>query len=195
MPKQVSGDPRKRAKLAAEQKTGHQHKEAFALMKYRADDHHLEEVLWNSRDGVTPFVLSMKDGSPGTHIDWRSDQYAPDHMPQVGDRIFIDLTVARAHEIAVEQAQVTWDKPTRVDLSYSVKDAFESPEAFAAMLLEGLLQEVERGAPDVVEVTEEMAQLRGWTQRLMKKGDRIAFQWPKTAIEPLDADPNKDVGF
>jgi hypothetical protein len=204
MPKQVSGDPRKRAKLAAEKKAKHQHQEAFALMKYRADDRHLEEILWNSRDGVTPFTLSMRDGSSGTHVDWRNDEYAPDHQPQIGDRIFVDLTVARAHEIATRQAQAIWDKPARADLSYSVKEQFESPEAFAAMLLEGLLQEIERGAPDVVEVTEEMAQLRGWVQRPPRES-AILFQGSpktgKTTIEPLDArtlldaDPNKDVGF
>jgi len=34
---------------------GHRHVEAFCLMHYACDCGH-HEVIWNSRDGVTPFT-------------------------------------------------------------------------------------------------------------------------------------------
>lgn len=41
----------------------HLHKEAFCLMLYRGVESGEEEWLWNSRDGVTPFIIwSAKDG-------------------------------------------------------------------------------------------------------------------------------------
>lgn len=161
MPKRQSGNPAKR--VVQKPKVEHRHAEAFCLMKYRAEDRHLEEVLWNSRDGVTPFMLTMRDGSYGSHVDWRNDQYAPDHRPQVGDRIFIDLTEQRAHEVVTEIADKIWNGPREADLSYDPEEVYGSYEALRASLLEGLLDEVRRGAPDVVEVTEEYARARGWS--------------------------------
>jgi hypothetical protein len=35
-----------------------------------------------------------------SHADWHLDEYAPNHKPVAGQRIWIDLTVARAEEIA-----------------------------------------------------------------------------------------------
>ena len=68
------------------------HAEAFCLMKYRSDDGTEEEVIWNSRDGVTPFVVPSKSGKPMTHVDWKLDEYRPNFKPQPGDRYFVDAT-------------------------------------------------------------------------------------------------------
>lgn len=163
VPKNESGNPAKRAAARREQsERPHRHAEAFCLMRYQADDRRSEEILFNSRDGVTPFTLTMRDGSYGQHVDWRNDQYAPDHQPQVGDRIFVDLTEDRAHELAGRQALRIWNGPVDADLSYNPKTAYRTIEQLQAHLLEGLLVEVDRGGPDVVEVTEEMARARGW---------------------------------
>lgn len=160
MPKQQSGNPAKRA--ARQPNRQHQHGEAYHLMKYRADHRQLEEIIYNSRDGVTPFVITMRDGTPGTHVDWRGDVYAPDHQPAVGERIFIDLTEGRAREIATEQADKLWAGPVDTELSYHPRAVYGSHEALRNSLLTGLLDEVQRGAPDIVEVTAEYAEARGW---------------------------------
>jgi len=162
VPKNESGNPAKRAAAAVQHQPTYRHGEAFCLMTYRADDRHLEEVIWNSRDGVTPFVVNMKDGSPGTHVDWRNDRCVPDHKPAVGDRIFVDLTEQRAHEIAAQQARRIWDAPVDADLSYDPKGVYGRVERLADRILEGLLAEVDRGGPDVIEVTDELARQRGW---------------------------------
>lgn len=76
------------------------HAEAFCLMTYREDRGTEEEVIWNSRDGVTPFVITLRSGKTATHVDWRNDRCVPDYQPPIGSRIFIDLTPERAREIA-----------------------------------------------------------------------------------------------
>jgi hypothetical protein len=80
----------------------HNHGEAFALMTYRCDAGCHTEVIWNSRDGVTPFIVRSRDGQHQMqHVDWRRrDIYAPDHKPQPGDRIFVGTTKERAREHA-----------------------------------------------------------------------------------------------
>jgi hypothetical protein len=40
---------------------GDQHKEAFALMLYRGEKPGRVETMWNTRDGVTPFIISSAD--------------------------------------------------------------------------------------------------------------------------------------
>jgi hypothetical protein len=65
--------------------TKHNHGEAFALMTYRCDAGCHTEVIWNSRDGVTPFIVRSRDGQ---------------HQMQPGDRIFVGTTKERAREHA-----------------------------------------------------------------------------------------------
>jgi len=69
-------------------------------MKYRSDDKTEEEIIWNSRDGLTPMVITMKSGKSGTHVDWFHDKCVPDYVPKPGERIFIDLTMEKALEYA-----------------------------------------------------------------------------------------------
>lgn len=68
------------------------HKEAFCLMKYQTKDTFLTETLWNSRDGVTPFIISSTDGREMSHIDWARDRCQPDFHPPKGMRVFVDAT-------------------------------------------------------------------------------------------------------
>jgi len=44
----------------------YRHAGAFCLMTYRADDGTEEEQVWNSRDGVTPFVITLRSGKAAT---------------------------------------------------------------------------------------------------------------------------------
>ena len=69
--------------------THFKHAEAFCLMKYRSEDGTEEEILWNSRDGVTPFMLRSKSGKMMLHVDWKQDEYRPDFKPKPGDRYYV----------------------------------------------------------------------------------------------------------
>ena len=73
---------------------GFKHKEAFALMKYQNDDGHVM-WCWNSRDGITPFGITVPasiDQAASTyhHVDWYEDAFMPNFVPPVGMRIFTD---------------------------------------------------------------------------------------------------------
>lgn len=71
------------------------HTEAFCLMTYASEDRTIIEVLWNSRDGVTPFcILNAVGGQVELqHVNWRQDSYLRYNVPDVGSRVFIDATI------------------------------------------------------------------------------------------------------
>jgi hypothetical protein len=75
------------------------HCEAFALMWYACKCGHRERI-WNSRDGVTPYGIGCPScGEIAHHVDWKSDEAAPDHKPHRWQRIFRDGTPADAVQI------------------------------------------------------------------------------------------------
>lgn len=112
-------------------------------MKYQTDDCSEYEIIWNSRDGVTPFTIALRSGKFATHVDWNQDRCVPDYIPQVGERIFVDLTPERAEEIARNNLE-TWSS------NPDFKDYGPLPT------LEELLKAYMRpGAPDLIEVTSE----------------------------------------
>lgn len=73
------------------------YKEAFCLMQYRDEVTGEIEILWNSRDGVTPFGIRSKAGNVAFHINWHQDVYQPDFVPVRGMRIFIDASPDYPH--------------------------------------------------------------------------------------------------
>ena len=88
------------------------HGEAFKVMEYECDDCGQSEMIWNSRDGVTPMFLSScltcGDGKVA-HVNWKDDRFDPNHIPQPGERVWIDmpdelrLPVARAQLAAFDR--------------------------------------------------------------------------------------------
>ncbi|HXE05809.1 MAG TPA: hypothetical protein VN579_07475 [Bryobacteraceae bacterium] len=46
---------------------GFENAEAFMLMKYQSKDGTVTELLWNSRDGVTPFGIMAQEGEAECH--------------------------------------------------------------------------------------------------------------------------------
>jgi hypothetical protein len=86
----ATAEPRRTAR-------GHLHVEAFCLMWYACRCGHRERI-WNSRDGVTPFaMLCPSCEQPNLqHVDWKLDQYAPQHKPAPGQRQWVDMTRERA---------------------------------------------------------------------------------------------------
>lgn len=81
------------------------HAEAFCIMQYRCEKCGFEEKIWNSRDGVTPFIIGCPScGSPShKHINFERDAFSPNHsmILNKGDRFFIDMTIERSREYAV----------------------------------------------------------------------------------------------
>lgn len=70
----------------------YKHAEAFCLMKYKCEKCGQAEVVWNSRDGVTPFIINCeKCGGNMQHIDWHSDVRQVGYIPKLGQRVFIDM--------------------------------------------------------------------------------------------------------
>lgn len=107
----------------------HVHGEAFRLMQYRSDDGTETEVIWNSRDGVTPFVITLRSGKQASHVNWNHDFYKPDFRPTIGDRIFIDLTHEIALHLAAERVEEYWEHP-----DYPMKGRWPNKAAAAAAL-------------------------------------------------------------
>jgi len=88
------------------------------LMKYVSNN---GKTVETSRDGVAPFIVGARvDGDdeiaeaesiPLQHAHWGSDIPALWHVPNIGDRIFVDMTKERAHELAVGFVERYWDSP------------------------------------------------------------------------------------
>lgn len=119
------------------------HAEAFCLMTYKCDSCQKEEELWNSRDGVTPFIINCAFcAGDAVHINFRSDKFMPNYCPDKGQRIFVDMTAERMREIAelrFEQA-----KGTPYEIPLEDKDEF----------IESFISGFHPGEPDIVEWNE-----------------------------------------
>lgn len=125
------------------------HAEAFALMQYRDKETGEIELIWNSRDGVTPFIVLSRAGNHSQHVNWRGDERKPDHVPEIGDRIFVDLTM----EVAVEfQRKRFAGSP---EMAERLRDHYgEDDETIIQKLVEDMMEP--GGQPDVLVVTEEV---------------------------------------
>lgn len=120
------------------------HPEAFWLMTYRSDDGTETEVVWNSRDGVTPFVIRLRSGKQATHV-MRLAVRAPDYTPPPGSRMFVDLTPRRATDLATENAVHWWARNVA-----DCRKRYGSLESFVVALAQDYLRTP--GTPDLVEV-------------------------------------------
>jgi len=141
------------------------HSEAFKLMKYASKKtgpgpDPIVEYIWNSRDGVTPFVVASRlhngDFVEMQHAEWMNDVYHP-YYPhvglKVGDRIFADMTVERGREIARRQ----------IDLMHSTMPStnVETPEEIELLISDMVKEWMDIGDPIVVTVDEAvLARLR-----------------------------------
>lgn len=126
----------------------YRHAEAYMLMIYRADDGTEEETVWNSRDGVTPFVITLRSGKTAAHVDWHRDvRTGPGFVPAPGSRMFVDVTAETAREAAVRNAEHFW---ALEDYGPMARELFGSVEEMAAKLAAAYLRP---GAPALVEVT------------------------------------------
>lgn len=70
------------------------HAEAYCHMRYRCTAGHSTSI-WNSRDGVTPFVCGCpvaECAAEAKHIDFHLDNLDPDYRLRVGDYFWRDGT-------------------------------------------------------------------------------------------------------
>lgn len=127
------------------------HKEAFCLMIYQTDDGTEREVLWNSRDGVTPFVIGNVDGTKQmTHVQWEKDRPVPDHIPEIGSRIFEDWSAVAAREHYRQYVDEHWN-------SHAMWNTYESKEQAIEKLVAGAFR---HGTPPTVTVVDDVIQER-----------------------------------
>lgn len=126
-----------------------QHKEAFCLMEYHCTKCANVELVWNSRDGVTPFTIDCpKCGEMAQHDNWHKDQFKPGHEldMQIGERYFLDLKKEKLIEYKKKMIDEHWE-----DSEYPMKDNFKTKEE----ALEILTKDFMLGEPDVEVWTEE----------------------------------------
>ena len=125
------------------------HPEAFCLMKYQSEDGEETEILWNTRDGVTPFFIGNKAGDKSMkHINWNEDVRKLDHTPQPGDRVFMDLSKEDCIAHTKLRVDELWD-----DETYPMSAQFESKEE----AIESLTRSWHEGTPCVRTVAQD-----GW---------------------------------
>lgn len=122
----------------------HNHCEAFRLMKY-VDTAGNVEWIWNSRDGVTPFIVMSPAGLESMHEDWARDPYIPNHFPKLGDRVFVDLTEARAREKAIEFVDKFW-----ADAKYPMSESFVTRDEAVQSYIDTWIED--KGSPDIIVV-------------------------------------------
>lgn len=139
----------------------HNHPEAFCLMLYASDDRRNIEALWNSRDGVTPFIIGsrlddednqVEERELITHTSWSRDPYAPFHVPNVGERIFVDLTEFSCRANIRRYIERYWDEDSGRG-SPGMAETFGTKARAEDELVESWMKP---GAPDVVVVTAEL---------------------------------------
>jgi len=113
--------------------TKYNHGEAFCLMEYQCETCGYKEIIWNSRDGVTPFIIRcpecQKKGIPiilksglMEHVNWQKDQCAPDYLPDQGQRVFVDITPQIMEVLTRARVRRQWNEG-----SYPMSDRWDDP--------------------------------------------------------------------
>lgn len=129
---------------------GQQHGEGYCLMEYRSKDGAHSELIWNSRDGVTPFIVHSQDGQiEMMHVNWQNDKYLPNYKPKAGERIFVDLTPEKAREYAARRVDQYWDHE-----EYPLSARFDNREAAIEAFAGDMLSQP--GQPDLLTITPEL---------------------------------------
>lgn len=116
---------------------GHSHTEAFCLMLYECEYCGFWEILYNTRDGATPFVISCRIcGKEQSHAAFFLDKFISYFKPYKGMRVFVDLT----KEKAIEMHKKNYNKIISGEGHYKegfIK-RFSTPEEYIEMRLKCL---------------------------------------------------------
>lgn len=134
-------------------KHGYNHVEAFCLMTYRERNGEKEVRVWNSRDGVTPFVIPIDDHEY-MHENWNDDKRDPEYIPEVGSYIFMDYTLSSLAAVYTEWARRHWsNQQFRLQFSYGRET---TPEEVGMERARDELKEAGEPPPRLVQVSEEI---------------------------------------
>lgn len=122
----------------------YRHMSAFCMITYSNGTE--TEVIWNSRDGGSPKVIGS--AVTGETLDYvKTGERVVDHVPNVGDRIFVGLTDVRKHALVrqiFEQRELTDGE--------NLRRSFPTREAALARLLE-FFEENQHKMSDLLVVT------------------------------------------
>lgn len=135
------------------------HPEAFCVMYYASDDGTEGELVYNARDGVTPFVISLRSGKTATHAMHQvlDKRMPPTWMPPAGLRVFLDLTPARARWHATRNADRHLADPA---LAQEFTTVYGDRDTGIADMAASYLEQP--GAPDLVDPGPEAAWTPDW---------------------------------
>lgn len=130
------------------------HAEAFKLMKYRTEDGAEWEIIWNGRDGVTPFVIESRTGKEMTHVDWDQDVITPvGYKPNPGTRMFVDATKELLRTKCWKYVNKYW-KGDGTMMNPGMQSTFQG-KSRAAVVDYFLDQWTKPGSPCLVEILED----------------------------------------
>ena len=120
--------------------SNYDHAEAYCLMNYKCEKCGQEEVLWNSRDGVTPFIINCeKCGGHMQHIDWNRDIRNKNYIPKSGQRVFINMPFDY------------WKVICRVKAKY-IKDNVEGNTDTLQKIYNNLVKEYNKKEPFIIKI-------------------------------------------
>lgn len=87
------------------------HAEAFCLMRYQCNKCNVVEIIWNSRDGITPMTVGCRKCTDGalTHTNWGADKRLPQYVPKEGQLVFVNMPEDKLRKFVTEHAELVWD--------------------------------------------------------------------------------------
>lgn len=142
------------------------HPTAFRRLLYASASTAERESIWNSRDGFAPLTVAMRDGSTGRRVyydrvDPAAEPFTPRYCPSLGERVIVDMTVARALELAAVTAELHWAEQSPA--GDFTRQRFGSRDALEVHLQDLHLDAVHvGGCPDVVTVTSTLILAKEW---------------------------------
>lgn len=125
--------------------------DAFVVMLFQSTDGRETEEVWNSRDGATPYTITLRSGAAAVHVQWSSMVPRPGYVPPPGSRVFVDLTPEIAQENATAYVRRIWDNQGAEGM------LARNQYATADDMIAALITNIRPGEPALVEVPEE-----GW---------------------------------
>ena len=117
--------------------------EAMCLMWYECKSCGTNERIWNSRPRVTPFVINCECGGEMNHVHWHLDEFAPNHTPKKGDRIFVDCSKETMEKHWKKVIDKNWNHP-----EYPISKRHETKEK----ALVSFMSSWEFGQPTVIKI-------------------------------------------
>lgn len=121
------------------------HAEAFCTMQYECQTCKTIETLWNSRDGVTPFIIQCQqcDGEMN-HGSFEFDECMPDYFPRKGMRVFVDLPENFREVFKKMFINMTWNIG-----DYPMNDRFKTKQDALKILMD---ENMHNGEPYVLKL-------------------------------------------